>query len=422
MACTSNHVFHNWAQTITCKPDQFCQPASEAEVQQLVQQAIKDKKRVRTVGAGHSWAPLVLTEDILVNLDQLNLVASDSTSLRSQAQAGIRLKDLTPQLAEAGLGLVNLGSIREQSIAGAISTATHGTGLPFGILATQIVSMRLVTGTGDILAIKETDTDLLRAARVNLGALGIITEITLQCVKDYDLEYTAYACGFDEALAKLEDLNKNNTRVRLWWLVPAIGPKDRVIVTTMNPPGTGSAPAGAAPLPMDVATLFTNFANLLSGAGPCTEFLKFKGHYDQILTVPLLPVLHRECEYAIPIEHTADALRAFKNVIDEQDLSLTLPIEVRFVKADDSFLSPTNGKDVCYIGAATQPNANEVFERFEPIMRALDGRPHWGKCFSLTRDDLQQMYGGKYEQFRKLPAQLDPNGIFSNELLTRLFS
>src|SRR5262249_22638627 len=264
MACTSNHVFHNWAQTITCKPDQFCQPASEAEVQQLVQQAIKDKKRVRTVGAGHSWAPLVLTEDILVNLDQLNLVASDSTSQRSQAQAGIRLKDLTPQLAEAGLGLANLGSIREQSIAGAISTATHGTGLPFGILATQIVSMRLVTGTGDILAIKETDTDLLRAARVNLGALGIITEITLPCVKDYDLEYTAYACGFEEALAKLEDLNKNNTRVRLWWLVPAIGAKDRVIVTTMNPPGTGSAPAGAAPLPMDVATLFTNFANLLS--------------------------------------------------------------------------------------------------------------------------------------------------------------
>ena len=112
MACTSNHVFHNWAQTTTCKPDQYCQPKSEQAVQQLVQRALKDGKHVRTVGAGHSWAPLVLTEDILVNLDQLNLVASDMTTLRAQAQAGIRLKDLTPQLTDAGLALANLGSIR----------------------------------------------------------------------------------------------------------------------------------------------------------------------------------------------------------------------------------------------------------------------------------------------------------------------
>src|SRR5215467_2342776 len=259
MACTSNHVFHNWAQTITCKPGQFCQPKTEQEVQQLVQQALKDGNHVRTVGAGHSWAPLVLTQDVLINLDQLNQVTTDKVALTAQAQSGIRLKDLTPRLAEDGLGMANLGSIREQSIAGAISTGTHGTGLGIGNLATQIVGMRLVIGTGDVVNVTAAAPDILRAARVNLGALGIITQVTIQCVPDYDLEYTAYACTFNDALAKLDDFNKNNTRVRLWWLVPQIGSKDTVIITTMNPPGTGSAPSGVLPLPMDLGALFTRF-------------------------------------------------------------------------------------------------------------------------------------------------------------------
>jgi FAD/FMN-containing dehydrogenase len=418
MACTSNHVFHNWAQTITCKPDQFCQPKTEREVQQLVQQALKNGKHVRTVGAGHSWAPLVLTQDVLINLDELTQVTTDKIALTAQAQAGIRLKDLMPRLAEDGLGMANLGSIREQSIAGAISTGTHGTGLGLGNLATQIVGMRIVIGTGDVVNLTAGAPDLLRAARVNLGALGIITQVTIQCVKDYDLEYTAYACTFNDALAKLDDFNKNNTRVRLWWLVPPIGPKDTVIVTTMNP--TGSARSNGQALPLDLAGLFNNFEQLFTGPN-CSPFLQFTGHYDQILTVPLLPVLHRECEYAIPVERTADALQQLKRIIDEEDLSLTLPVEVRFVQRDDTLLSPANSRDVCYIGAATQPNANEVFERVEPIMKAVGGRPHWGKCFTLTRQEAEAMYPDTYEQFRKLRATWDPKGVFANELIHRLF-
>jgi L-gulonolactone oxidase len=420
MACSANHVFHNWAQTISCKPAQFCQPATEQEVQDLVRQAIKDGTHVRTVGAGHSWAPLVLTQDVLINLDKLNKVTTDKTARTAQVQAGIRLKDLTPRLADDGLALANLGSIREQSIAGAISTGTHGTGIGLGNLSTQIIGMRIVIGTGDVVNVTAAAQDILRAARVNLGALGIITQVTIQCVPDYDLEYTAYACTFSDALAKLDDFNKNNTRVRLWWLVPQIGSKDTVIITTMNPPGTGSAPGGGQPLPLDVAGLFANFAQLFTGPN-CSPFLRFTGHYDQILTVPLLPVLHRECEYAIPVEHTAEALQEFKRVIDEEDLSLTLPVEVRFVQHDDTLLSPANGRDVCYIGVATQPNANEAFERFEPIMKALGGRPHWGKCFSVTRAEAEAMYPDTYEQFRKLRASWDPNGVFSNELVHRLF-
>jgi FAD/FMN-containing dehydrogenase len=420
-ACAANHVFHNWAQTITCKPADYCQPTTENEVGDIVKSARAARKHVRTVGGGHSWSPLVLTQDVLVNLDLLQRVNTDVPNLRAQAQAGIRLKDLTPRLAQDTLALANLGSIREQSIAGAISTGTHGTGLGLGSLSTQIVGVRLVTGTGEFLSITKDDSDLLNAARVSLGGLGIITEVTIQCVKDYDLEYTAYVCKFADALKLIDGFNQKNTRVRLWWLVPPFGSRETVLITTMNPPGTGGVPTGDSVLPMDLGGLFTRFGQLLHSPSGCTQFLRFKGHYDQILTVPLLPVLHRECEYAIPVEKTVEALESLKRVIDEGDLSLTLPIEVRFVGKDESLLSPANGRDVCYIGSATQPNANEVFERFEPLLKVLGGRPHWGKCFSITRSEVEAMYSGTYDKFCKIRKDLDPDRVFTNELIRQYF-
>jgi len=433
--CEDDHTFHNWARTITCQPGQFCQPESQDEVVQIVKAALQSGKHVRTVGAGHSWSPLVLTKDVLLNLDKMQDLTVDVARRTATMQAGIRLKKLTPGLAEKGLGMANLGSIREQSIAGATATGTHGTGLGLGNLSTQIIGMKLVTGAGDVVTITQNDGDLLHAARVSMGALGIVTEVTLQCVPDYKLEYTAYSCKFDDVVQKIDALNQENTRVRLWWPVPPIGPKDNVILSTMNPPGTaagvmersesllpgGPPPLAEAPLPMDTESLAATTALLARNPTGCLRLLRFTARYDQVLTVPLLPFLHRECEYAIPVRNTAEALRAFKRAVDEGDLSMKLPVEVRFVAKDQSLLSPARGSDVCYIGISTQDNATEVFERFEPIMRRLGGRPHWGKCYSLTRKDLEAMYPDSYETFRRIRKQLDPKGVFANELLQQLF-
>ena len=432
--CHDGETFHNWARTITCRPGRFCQPETQEEVAEIVKGALESGKRVRTVGGGHSWSPLVLTKDVLVNLDRMQEVTINPELRTATMQAGIRLKDLTPRLAQHGLGMANLGSIREQSIAGATATGTHGTGLGIGNLSTQIVGMKLVTGTGELLSITESDGDLLHAARVSLGALGIITEVTIQCVCDYALEYTAYWCKFDDILAKLDALIHENARVRLWWLVPPLGAKDHVILTTMNPPAaatgpkddcrnpSGASPVGTgSPLPMDTEGLLKKSLPQTDASVGCPRLLHFTGNYVQVLTVPLLPVLHRECEYAVPAENAADALRAFKRGIEEGDLSLKLPVEVRFVAKDQSLLSPARGKDVCYIGVSTQDNATEAFERFEPIMKRLGGRPHWGKCFTLTRKDVEEMYPDSYETFRKIRRQLDPKGVFANELLQRLF-
>jgi FAD/FMN-containing dehydrogenase len=328
---------------------------------------------------------------------------------------------------EKGLGMANLGSIQEQSITGATATATHGTGVGLGVLSTQIIGMKLVTGTGDVLSIGPSDAERLAAARVGLGALGIVTEVTLQCVPVYDLRFKATFAKFDDVVPTIDALVRDNTRVRLWWLVPSIGPRDIVLVTTMNPPTTQEAATERTggrlreALPMDAEALAATASALAAVPTESLAPLTFVDRYDKVLTLPPLKILHRECEYAIPVANAGEALRAVRRAIAEGDLTMKLPIEVRFVAKDDILLSPARGRDVCYIGVSTEDNATEAFERVEPIMRRLGGRPHWGKCFSLTRKDLEAMYPDSYEKFRTIRRELDPRGVFANELMQQLF-
>lgn len=426
--CRSNFTFENWAHTLKFKPERYCEPDTEAKLIEIVKDALATGGSVRTTGGGHSWSHFVVTDRTLVQLDKLKRgLVADIPNRRYTVEAGIRLKELIKNLALDGLAMKNLGSITEQSIAGAISTGTHGTGIRLGNLSSSIVGMKLVTGTGDLLEIKETDVDLLNAARVSIGALGIVTEATIQCVPMYNLEYSAYCCKFDDVIDKFETLNQENERFLIWWLVAPVGPKDNVIVITMNPPGTppgmlgasGSAPGGD-PLPMDTNDLVSTILRLFP-TQPFQRFLHQTGRYDDMLTIPLLPVLHREFEYAVPVESASDVLRSLRRIFDEGDLSTTLPVEVRFVAKDNSLMSPARGRDVCYIGVSTQPNANEVYARVEPLMKDVGGRPHWGKHFSLTRSEVEAMYPDSYDKFRQIRKELDPKGVFANTLLRELF-
>src|SRR5262245_46035118 len=229
--CKSNYTYENWAHTLKFKPERFCEPDTETKVVEIVKDALARGGRVRTRGGGHSWSHFVVTDDTLVHLDRLNKgLIADVLNHRYTVQAGIRLKDLIHNLALDGLGMKNLGSITEQSIAGAISTGTHGTGIRLGNLATSIVGMRLITGTGEPVTITETDADLLDAARVSVGALGIITQVTIDVVPIYKLKHTTYFCKFDDVIDKLNTLAGENERFLVWWLVAPIGPKDNVLV------------------------------------------------------------------------------------------------------------------------------------------------------------------------------------------------
>jgi FAD/FMN-containing dehydrogenase len=429
----SNHTFENWAHTLKFKPDRFCQPKDQAEVVEVVKDVFASGGRVRTQGAGHSWAQLIVTDHTLLQLDNLShALIADVLKRRFTVEAGVRLKNLIKMLEKDGLAMRNIGSITEQSIAGAISTGTHGTGVRLGNISRSIVGMKLVTGTGDVLTIKETDTELLNAARVSVGALGIITEVTLDCVPMYELEYNAYCCKFDDVIDKFDLLNQENERFLVWWLVAPFGPKDNCIVVTTNPPGTpagfldtaaaatgGNSPKN--PLPMDSEDLLSLILKLFP-TKPFNRILHQRGKYYDMLSLPLIPILHREMEYAVPVANASDTLRAIRRIVEEGDISTTLPIEVRFVAKDDSLLSPARGRDVCYIGVSTQPNANEVYERVEPLLKDAGGRPHWGKCFSLTRGELEAMYPDSHAKFCEIRSQLDPKGVFLNTLSKQFFA
>lgn len=428
-APSTAHLFHNWSHTIKFNPHRYFEPTTEEQVIAIVRDCVAAGTHVRTQGAGHSFSQLLTTPDTLLSLDRLERPLSVDGH-RVTVAAGVRLKHLIPALREKGLALKNLGSITEQSIAGAFSTGTHGSGVRLGSISTQVVGARLVDGNGDVRIIKEEDATDLAALRINLGALGILTEVTLDCVPDYQLEYTAYSAPFDEVIEKFDALNRENERVVMWWLVlPGRIARDSVILITKNPvsPGSGRSAAdrespserARARLPKDTGEL-QRVATDRAATG-LKKIRHFVDDYDKVLTIPLLPVFHRECEYAIPVERTAEALKEFRRVIEEADLTLELPLEVRFVANDDVLLSPANGRDVCYIGASTLLNSTEVFERFEPIMKELGGRSHWGKNFTLTQAEVARMWPGTYDTFAAVAKRYDPNGVFKNSLLSELF-
>jgi FAD/FMN-containing dehydrogenase len=332
--------------------------------------------------------------------------------------------------------MMNLGSIMEQSIAGAISTGTHGTGLRLGNLATQIVGMKLVNGKGEVIEIAEADADRLRAARVNFGALGIVVEVTLQCIDNYDLEFKAYWCKLDDIIEKIDDMNAENDRVRIWWFPKTFaGIQQDVIVSTMNRSGTPPGVLGhfddmtghaanvlpGNPLPFDLEVLLNALSQLAIDPGRGVLVSHFVNNCVKVLTLPLFPVFHRECEYAFPVELTQEALVRSRKFMHEGDFSTTLPMELRFVAGDDTLMSPVRGRSSCYVGANTDKNANEVFQRFEPLMKSFDGRPHWGKHFTMTKTEIAAMYGQGYHEFAQLRAEWDPDNVFANTLIHDLF-
>jgi L-gulono-1,4-lactone dehydrogenase len=426
---STGHTFENWSHTISFRPRRFCEPRTEADVVAVVRDALATKTHVRTQGAGHSFAQLLPTSDTLLTLDDLS-VPITVDGHRVTVSGGIRLKNLIPELRARGLGLKNLGSITEQSIAGAFSTGTHGTGVGLGAIPTQVVGMRLVDGHGDLRTITEQDIEHLSAARINVGALGIITQVTLECVEDYQLEYSAYLTTLEAVLRHIDQLVQENDRVLFWWLLPPGHPRDTVVLITKNSVGHPISDVlkqpSAAAIQSSRQVLSKEPGTLRKVATQARKddfkrIIHYVGPYNQVLTIPLLPVFHRECEYAIPIAKTVEAITAMRDFVEEGDLSLLLPVEVRFVAKDDILLSPCLEGPVSYIGASTLVNSTEVFERFEPLMKRLGGRPHWGKNYTITREEAMGMYPSTYKRFCDVRDAFDPNRVFANSMLTDLF-
>lgn len=424
----------NWAGNIRFTPSSIVQPGSTEEVAQLLRNAATEGKKVRCIGTGHSWSALAETRDILVNTDRLNrIISADATTGQVVIEAGAKLKDLNGQLWDEGLAFSNLGSIAEQSLAGAVSTATHGSGINHQILASQIQRFTLVRPDGEVQIIdSEKDRGLFTTAIVSLGALGIITEMTLKAVPRHQLHERSGLMDFDEVCDNVLEWIQKHDHLKMWWFPHT----DRMMVYRYDRTQQPVNDTWFRQKLMDEWLSVTGYRLMLWWASRRPVRRKWMNRQIvahmlpdvdriersyKVFNVPEPPV-HRETEWAFDIGLTPTLLREYRDMVNTNGHLINFIQEIRFVKGDEFALSPCFGRDSVYVGAYNADNRgwNELLSDFEQMAVKHNGRPHWGKEFTVGADYLRSTYL-EWENFRELRNAFDPRRQIMNGMIESLF-
>ena len=425
--------WRNWAGDQACSPVVVEHPASAAEVAEAVGRARDTGRGVRVAGAGHSFTDAVLTDGTLLALDRMRRVREiDRASGLARVEAGISLNELSEALWAQGLALENLGDVDVQSIAGATATATHGTGSRLRNLSAALSEVELVTADGSLLRVSESDDpEAWRAARVSIGALGVVTAVTLRAVPAFTLEGVDSTAPLGEVLGRLDELAGGAEHFEFY-----VFPHSPLALTRTNrkvdrPP----EPPSRTRAWVDDVLLRNHVFGLACAAGrraprliPQLNRLLARAsgtsrRVDRSYRVFASPRLVRftEMEYALPRERAAEAVRAVLEVAQRPGFAVPFPIEVRFVAPDDALLSPAGGRETCYIavhmylGMEWEP----YFRAVEQVMDGLGGRPHWGKRHFQTAATLAPRYPG-WDGFQSVRRRLDPDGVFANDYVRRV--
>ncbi len=423
----------NWGRSVTAHPHQVVHPRSTAEVAVIVQQAAATGRTVKTVGAGHSFTPIAASDGVQVHLDGMaGVLAHDATTRRVRVQAGISLHDLNPHLLALGLALPNLGDVDPQSVAGAISTGTHGTGGRLRGIAAAVVGLQLVTGSGEVVEVDEQHP-WFDAARVSLGALGVITEVTLQCVPSFLLRAREEPATLPELLSTVDDLVAEHDHVEFYWFPHT----DKALLKRNDrvPDGTGRDPVGRVRGWIDDELLSNTVfegVNRVAARRPSLiprinrvsgSVLGAREYTDDSFRVFVShrTVRFRESEFAMPRAALPDVLADLRRWFDSGREHVSFPIEVRFTAADDIWLSTGHERDSCYVAVhqywRTDPTT--YFATAQDIFAAHDGRPHWGKMHTLAADDLRRLYP-RFDDFARVRDAADPDRRFTNGHLDRV--
>jgi L-gulono-1,4-lactone dehydrogenase len=424
----------NWGRNQTCAPARIARPSSEDELVALVKDAASRDQRVKAVGAGHSFTSIACTDGVLVDLSGYGRVLDhDAAAGQVTVEAGIPLHRLSDELDARGLALENMGDIDQQSISGATQTATHGTGLRFGNLSSQVVGMRLVTADGSVLDLsgeRDADADAFKAAQVGLGALGLVSTVTLQCVPAFRLHAVEQPVPVDEVLADLDTLVEENDHYEFYWV-----PHTRWALTKRN--RRTDEPARPRPRAREWIDdmLLQNYAfGALCRVGrrwpagiprlakiiPSTGTVDYIDRSDRVFTSPRR-VRFWEMEYAIPREAVPEALNRLRRLVDQIGMQISFPVEVRVVRGDDLWMSTAHGRDTGYIAVHVYRGTpyDTYFSGVERIMDDYGGRPHWGKLHFQTAETLAQRYP-HWDDFLKVRSRLDPDQRFANPYLDRV--
>jgi FAD-linked oxidoreductase len=422
-------TWSNWAGQQTCTPARVERPGSESELSEVVGRAAADGLGVRAFGSGHSFTAACLTDGCLINQTGMGrLIDVDRSSGLVRAEAGIKLHALTPMLHEHGLALENQGDIDVQSLAGALSTSTHGTGAQYSNLSANVVGCRLVTADGTVL---DLDGDDLAAARVSVGALGVISELTMQCVPSFRIHRIDEPKPLDDVLARFDELADAHDHFEFFGFPHS----DRVLTFTSTRTQDAAKPRSRWKAWVDDELIGNHVFGTAMRLGrlrpkwnpgitrTIARFLSRSEILDDSFRVYAHErrVKFTECEYAIPREHAVAAVQRVVELVRSEPILTGFPIEVRVSRGDEqSFLSTAYGRDTAYI--AVHQFVGMPFEHYfrgvEAIMDDYEGRPHWGKRHEQTAAKLAPRYPA-WERFQAVRAKLDPDGVFTNDYVAR---
>jgi FAD-linked oxidoreductase len=419
--------WRNWSGSQECLPTRRSAPASVEELQTLVASA---RGTVRPVGAGHSFTALVPTDDTIVSLSRLSgVVGTDPDRLQATLWGGSRLGDIGKPLEEAGQAMINMPDIDEQTLAGCLATATHGTGAGIGCMSTFVTGMQLVDGRGELVDCDaNSNADLFQAAKVSLGALGIVTQVRMQNMAPHRLRRETVWHELDDILAMAEDMANRHRNFEFYYF-PFSGmgftdvhdlTEDPIGSTEKVDPNEGVMDLKLA---RDWLEDYPRVRELILGGymrtigDEVTVERSWKNYASE------RNVRFNEMEYHLPRESGLQALREIRDTLEAGHPEVFFPIEVRYIKGDDIWLSPFYSRDCVSIAVHRyfEEDYTDYFRAIEPIFRKYKGRPHWGKLNSLDADEFRKLYP-RWHDFVALRRDMDPTGKFLNPYLAGLFS
>lgn len=433
MSARATTVWRNWAGDQRCAPAAVDEPRSETEVVESVARAAESGRPLRVVGAGHSFTDIACTDGRMMRLGGMaRLLDADPASGLARVEAGITLHELGEQLAARGLALENQGDIDAQTLAGAISTATHGTGAAFRNLSGQVAGLRVVTSEGAVLELsEEADPDAFRAARVGLGALGAIVAVTLRCLPLYTLHRVDETRPREETLASLDELVERNDHFECFvfpYSDTAITKSTERTERAPEPPDPRRVWLQETVLENRVLELLSRTGRRFPAAIPALNrrATALVGRSERIdrshrVYASRRDVRFTEMEYAIPRATGALAVKRVLELVERRRLPVSFPIEVRFVAADDACLSPSHARETCYVAVHMFRGMEfeSYFRAVEAIMGEYGGRPHWGKRHYQSAATLRELYP-EWDRFQAVRRRLDPSGLFRNDYTDRV--
>jgi FAD-linked oxidoreductase len=428
------HHWTNWGGNQHVHPVDVLTPSTEDELADIVSRGVAGRRSVRAVGSGHSFTDIACADEgVMVGLGAFtDILHVERATNRVTVGAGVVLADLNAKLWDLGLALPNLGDIDAQTLAGATATATHGTGAGHQCISAAVVGARMVTGDGALLEISETQRpDLLGPVRASLGALGIITTLTLQCEPAFNLRRVETTHHIDELLDGFDEAVAANEHVEFYWF-PGTAVGQLLRNNRTNEPAAPRSRASAFINDELVANGAFGLINRIGRRFPklvaptLARVVRPGDHTEYIAPSHKVFCSKRrvrfvEMEYAIPRDNLHEAFGRVRSMIEAFAYPISFPIEVRVLGSDDIPLGTASGRDTAYIACHMYRGTPfaDYFAAVETIMRDYDGRPHWGKMHYRSAADLAPSYPG-WEDFHTALDELDPDGHFSNAYLDRV--